>query len=277
MAQAKAYEYPSPTKLNGMARRFVKIPESIIYESNVGDKLVTAFSFFSVRKGLDDKAMFSLHGLIEWSGKSPSKSNRGSGAKIIGAVDFLEMNGWISLNRKMSGSKLCVADVNMDKIDGECNDKYFSIVYIDEIEKILSWQSPNSKDAYMSSDLLLRVFSYIRLLIRRRKNKVGSGDDMQSRRLKYPEVWNAYYNDMADDLGITPRAMSSAVDELCDMGLLYTEALPRVKIGNHWVTNQTLFCNAYKREGDMLLASGREYYMEEIRNKKKLLNIVGGN
>lgn len=271
---ARLNEYPSPTRLEGVSKRFVKIPESIICENGIGEKLVTTFSFFSIKKGLDDKVMFSVNGLVEWSNKTPNRSARGVNASFANTIGFLEKGNWLLPEKKMTtGDKCCVASINMDKLDDECNDtgKRFAIVYIDEVEKILAWQNPNPKDAYMSNDLILRVFAYVRMLVVRRRNRVEPGLTVQERKEKWPEVWNGYYDEMAEELGITPRAFSSAVKVLCDMSLLYTEALPRVKVDSRWVTSQTLFCNTYKREGDMILASGRDYYMEEIENKKKKL------
>lgn len=268
-------EYPSPAKLSGISRRFFKIPKSIICDNGVGDKLVTAFSFFSVRKGLDDKAMFSLNGVVEWSGRKPNRCSSGANAKFEKAIAHLERSGWLSLDDGLSNTRCCTARVNMRKVDDECDSGYFAIVYLDELEKMLGWTNPNPKDTLVTSDILLRVFACIRMLIRRRPNKVPPDDDVERRRLRWPEAWSGYYRDIGDDLGISARVVSVAVDALCEIGLLYSEALPRTRVNGRWVTNHTVFCNAYKREGQCLLASGEEYYMREIENKKRMLNLIG--
>lgn len=265
------YEHPSPKKLKGVAGRFIKIPEDFIFADD--DKLLVSFCFFSVFKGLNDKVVFSLDAMAEWSGKNPSRSSTGINGKFHNAVNLLVEKGWLSVDKKPSNSKCCTATVNMENLNEACNDtdKYFAVLYIDEIGKILAWNNPNPNDRYMNNDVLLRVFTYMRLIIRRRRNRLDPGDTIQERRARWPEVWSGYYDELAENLGISARAFSSTVDALCEIGLLYAESLPRIKVNNHWVTDQTLFCNAYKREGDMLLAEGAEYYMEEISSKKMKL------
>lgn len=271
---AGEYEYPSPKKLSGISRYFIKIPESIIYDNESGDKLVTTFSFFSVSKGLDDRSMFSLNGVVEWSGKKPDRHSYGVNSKFKKSIERLEQNGYIYLNGEISNTRCCVANVNMEKIHEECDDYNFAVIYVDELEKILDWNNSNSRDAFINNDVLLRVFAYLRMLIKRRPNKLAKDDnDVDKRKLRWPESWNGYYADMSEELGISARIMSDLVNVLCDIGLLYTESLPRIKVNEKWKTSHTLFCNTYKREGQYLLASGEEYYKIEIKNKKKILNI----
>lgn len=270
------YEYKSPKKLDGVSKYFIKIPESVIFDDKAGSKLITAFSFFSIAKGLDGNAMFTLNGIVEWSGKKPDRRSDGINCKFKKSIERLEGLGYISINGEPSNARCCVASIDMDKINKECDEFDFSIVYVDEIQKILAWKNQNQKDSFVNCDVMLRVFAYLRMLIRRRANKLPPDDeDIEIRRARWPEAWNGYYGDMAKELGISPRAMSSAVDALCDIGLLYAESLPRTKVGGKWKTSHTIFCNAYKREGQFVLAGGNEYYMREIENKKKLLKMAG--
>ena len=66
--------------------------------------------------------------------------------------------------------------------------------------------------------------------------------------------------------------MSKAVAVLNELDLIYSESLPRIKYENKWRTDHTIFCNAYKREGNYLLISGKEYYQLEVENKKRKLS-----
>lgn len=275
---ANKYEYSSPQKLDGVSRYFIKVPESIIYDDEVGDKLLTVFSFFSVRKGLDDKTMFTVNKMVEWSGKKPNRHVGSINSRFKDAIRYLDENGYISVDcdpSSISDAKCCSARINMSKIHDECDDYDFAVVYVDELEKILGWKSQNPKDTFSNNDTILRVFAYLRMIIKRRSNKMPNDEiDIEKRKAKWPEAWNGYYKNMAEVLNISDKAMSNVVDILCDLGLIYKETLDRKKYDGKWFTQQTIFCNAYKREGQYLLASGEEYYKDEIKNKKKILNIV---
>jgi DNA-binding transcriptional ArsR family regulator len=83
--------------------------------------------------------------------------------------------------------------------------------------------------------------------------------DINIRRLKNPEAYDCYYFEIAEELGLSARTVSKAVSALNEIGLVYSEPLPRIKYENKWRTDHTIFCNAYKREGNYLLANGNEY------------------
>lgn len=274
---AEKYEYSSPKRLDGVSRYFIKIPESIIYEDNAGDKLITTFSFLSIGKGLNDKCMFTVNKMVEWSGKKPDRHAGAVNSRFETAIKYLEENEYVSVDCDVSNVKstfCCSAEINMDKIHDECNGYDFAIVYVDEIEKILNWKNQNPKDTFSNNDIVLKVFSYFRMIIKRRSNKLPKDDhDVEERKKRWPEAWNGYFNDMSKEIGVSEKAMSKAVDVLCEIGLLYFESFPRKKIGGKWRTIPSIFCNTYKREGQYLLASGEEYYKIEIKNKKKILNI----
>lgn len=281
---ASKYERSSIEELDGSSGAYFVIPSSIILRKNkeIGDRLVTVFSFFSVNRGLNWETMFSLNKMVEWCGKNPDRHSGGVNTKFKKTVEFLEDEGYLCLKDNVSNSICCTAVINKSKITEECqtNKKRFATVYLDEVEKILSWQNPNKKDVYVNPDVLIRVFSYLRMMISRRPNKLSAqeiGEDIEKRMLRLPEAYNGYYCDMASDLDITPRAFSESIKVLKEIGLIYYESLPRVKVNGKWITTHTIFCNAYKREGKHLFASGEDYYGVEIRNKKKILRLIDNN
>ena len=67
---------------------------------------------------------------------------------------------------------------------------------------------------------------------------------------------------------------SKVVAVLNEIGLIYSESLPRINKDGKWRTDRTVFCNAYKREGGKLLDDGSEYYISEIDRKKRKLKII---
>ena len=110
------------------------------------------------------------------------------------------------------------------------------------------------------------------------QNKNNHKYDIEARRIRSPEAYDCYYFEIAETLGLSTRIISKAIDILNHLGLIYFESLPRIKYhdGNNekWRTDHTVFCNMYKREGNYLLASGNEYYLLEIKNKKRKINII---
>lgn len=285
MTKKKSYEYENCVRLDGKAGTCFPIPASIVFDDSAGDKLVTSFSFFSVTRGLDCKSAFTVNWMVEWSGKSQDRHSGGVNKKFATAVSHLREEGYVSFDGDVSNSRMRVATFNKDKVANECNESRFALVYLDELDRILEWKNPNSRGQRINNDVLLRIFAYFRIVIGRRRNalfpeetnvddKNSHSHDVERRRLRHPDAYNTYYTNVAEELGLSARVVAEAVDVLCDIGLIYAEPLPRVVVNGKWKTGHTIFCNAYKREGGYLLASGEGYYMQEIANKKMLLNAV---
>lgn len=153
-----------------------------------------------------------------------------------------------------------------------CDEGYFATIYFDELEKILSYKNEDKSDRRMDNETVLMVFAYLRSNIRLRRNELFPGESsIEKRRAERPEAYNCYYCDIANELNLSERAVSKAVDVLNNLGLIYSETLPRKKINGKWVTNTTIFCNRYKRQGGYLLESGEKYYRREVENKMKLI------
>ena len=283
------YEYPNPIKLDTISGNYFVVPSSIILNTDIDDKRVTVFSFFSTRRGLDYCLSFSVNTIVRWMGKKPNRNSNGINNKIIQIISSLNQGGYLTLYNNLSNAS-CEIDsmLNLNKITEECNHKRFAVIYLDELKQILSYQNLNAKDAYLNSDVILLVFAYLRMKIYRRRNELlpeefnldNKNDhdyDIESRKQISPDVYNCFYCDMAKELGLSARVVSNAINVLNDIGLIYSEPLPRIKWydgkNEKWRTDHTIFCNTYKREGSYLLASGEDYYLTEIKNKKKKLNI----
>ena len=271
------YEYDSKSKLDGNDGVYFRIPKEVIVNNDSNDMLITTFMFFAVRRGLDDKVMFNVNWMVKWHGKNSDRHSRGINSKFASAVNDLCDLGYLSLDGGIENTKMYIAEFNTKKVKDECDTDYFAIIYLDEYEKIMEY---DTKSKYVNNDILLRVYAYLKMNIRNRSNRLSNEDACQenpveSRRAKKPEVMNMFYRDEAEEIGISERAMSQAVKVLHELGLLYYEPLPRVKVDGKWRTNHTLVCNMYKRENGYLMTCGENYYMREISNKKKLLMKIG--
>lgn len=279
------YEYSSPIELDAISGNYFAVPASIIMDTDMTEKRATVFSFFSIYRGLNSSLFFSINNIVKWTGKQPNRHTNGINSKIIQVVECLRDGGYLTLSEELNNSSCVEATLNLSKISEECDNDRFAIVYLDELKQIMDYQNPNAKDVFLNSDVILLVFAYLRMKIYRRRNKLFLEEisvdnqnnhqlDIETRRLRSPDAYDCYYYEIAEELGLTARTVSKAVDVLNELGLIYSESLPRIKYENKWRTDHTVFCNAYKREGNYLLVSGSEYYLTEVENKKRKLNIV---
>lgn len=274
---AETYEYPSPVKLEGDEGTYYATPASIILATNIDVKRIPVFSHFSIRRGLDRTVLFSINGIVKWMGRKSNRNANGINNKILQVIKFLCTNRYLQLSDEIDNGQYSEAVLNLSKISEECEKQRFAVIYLDELKKVMAYKNPNPKDVYFSSDVVLLVFAYLRMKIYRRSNKLSLGEkNVTTRKLDSPDAYDCYYVEIADDLGISARSVAKAVQVLKDMGLIYYESLPRSQLNGNWRTDHTIFCNAYKREGSYLLASGRDYYESEIKNKKKKLKYIRG-
>lgn len=276
-------EYEGCAELKGESGVYFVIPASVILDEEMGDKRATVFSFFSIRRGIDNRVSFSLGGMARWTGRNPDRHKNAINDRLLESIVAMEDRGLLDIDGRPKGSAHVDAFFDVYKALEECDSERFAVMYVDEVRKIIEHAAEMYAGTAMNCDVLLLVFAYLRMSIYRRKNALSPGElnvdgeddwksDVDARRKRAPEAFNAYYSDIAEDIGMQPRAVSKAVEILNELGLIHSEPLPRIKAGDKWVTSHTLFCNAYKREGRMLLDEGEGYWAREIENKKRKLN-----
>lgn len=270
------------SKLDSRSNKYIVIPSSVILDGKECEKLVTVFSYFFIKRGLDDTVSSSINMIAKWCGKNPNRSQRGISAKLLAAVNKLNEDGFISVSDNPSGANIVETNVNLGMITKLCQEdrERFATVYIDEILKIVRYDGLSSSNKTLDNDVLLHVFAYLRMMIYRRKSDPSATQygDNDERRVRTTETYNCYIQDMAEELGLSPAIASDAIAALREMELIYFEPLPRLKYDDStWRTGHTIFCNWYKRESGYLVANGSKYYEEEVRNRKKQLKFVPKN
>lgn len=283
---SKSYEYENIKKINSVDGNYFTVPIAIIVDSMNKGRALSVFSFFSVHRGINNIILFSVDYIAKWLGKKPDRHSHGINGKLIEGIRYLQAEGYIYLSDEPNGTSLIDGSFDTEKISTLCNKEKFAIVYLDELRKIINYKNPDSKDAYVNSENILKVFTFLRSMIPRRKNELRPEEnnvlekrshklDIETRRKNCPEAYNCFYCELADWLGLSARTISKIVDILSELELIYFEPLPRIKNAEgKWRTDHTLFCNYYKREGHNLLDYGSEYYEREIKNKKaKLIEI----
>lgn len=270
------------SKLDSRSSKYIVIPSSVILDGKECEKLVTVFSYFFIKRGLDDTVSSSINMIAKWCGKNPNRSQRGISAKLLAAVNKLNEDGFISVSDNPSGANIVETNVNLGMITKLCQEdrERFATVYIDEILKIVKYDGLSSSNKTLDNDVLLHVFAYLRMMIYRRKSDPSATQygDNDERRVRTTETYNCYIQDMAEELWLSPAIVSDAITTLREMELIYFEPLPRLKYDDSmWRTGHTVFCNWYKRESGYLVAEGSAYYEEEVKNRKKQLKFVPKN
>lgn len=278
-------EYSSPKELKSVSGNYFIIPASLIVDKDLDEKRVSVFSYFSTKRGLDNNIEFSINSIVKWMNRKVDRHVNGINNKILNIVQSLVGEGYLTLLSELSNVSYMNIEINLDKITELCDKSRFAVIYIDELQKIINYKNPNPKDTFNNVDTILLVFAYLRMMIYRRRNKLFPEEinsdkfmkhenDINARRLRSPEAYNCFYYEIAEELGLSSRVVSNAVNILFSLDLIYYEPLPRIKVDNKWRTDHTIFCNTYKREGSHLLDSGSSYYLTEVKNKKKKLNFI---
>ena len=215
-----------------------------------------------------------MNNIVQWSGAMPDRHKGAINSKYMTIVNQLVDRGYLTYSGDLKLTSYVEGVFNRDKVVDECSRYRFAVLYLDEIIQILQYKKLNTKDAYLNNAVLLLVFAYLKMKIVKRSNQFRIDENLETRQLSYPEAYDCYYFEMANDLGITAKTAAKAVGVLKIMGLIYSEELPRIKYENKWRTDHTIFCSTYKREGHYLLACGEGYYKPEIQRKKIKIGII---
>ena len=276
-------EYPTSTALSPIDCAYFMVPADIILQSDLPSVRIAVFSYLAITRGINFSLRFSILDIIQWMNRKPNRHTNGLNDQIRSCLEQFTELGYLSLKQPINDDHTKVeATINIETLQELTKHYRFAVLYTDEVRKILSY-SPSDDNIVCSTDNLLLVFSYLRMQIVRRQNNLLPEErnidnaqnlsyDIICRRKRFPEVYNEFFNVISDYIQLSERIISTAVHLMYHLGLIYYEALPHQRYdGIHWRTDHTLFCNMYKREKNLLLASGKDYYLPEIKNKKDLL------
>ena len=282
-------EFNNSSKLSPIEHAYFMVPAQLIYQTDLPSIRISVFAYLSMTRGIDFSVRFSILDIIAWMNKKSDRHSNGVNEKIRNCIeDFIEL-GYLSLKTPLKNDRDKIeATINPETLQQLVSHTRFAVLYTDEVKKLLSYSSSDALP-FCTSDNLLLVFAYLRLHIAKRPNELKPEEcnmdnlqslahDIECRRMKLPEVYNTFLKDIAADIGLSEKIVSTAVNVLHQLELIYHESLPRSCYdGVHWRTDHTLFANVYKREMNLLLASGQDYYLPEIKNKKAMLSIYKKN
>ena len=265
------YEYDK-IQLEESASKYIYVPLSVITDTESDIRRVAVFSYLRIHCGLNNIINFTVPDIVEWCGGKPDRTANGSNSKLLSTLDSLSNGGYLTYLTEKSKSSYMKCSFNAANYYDDCSDG-FSVIYLDEIEKIMSYKKSNSKDSTLNNTTILLVFSFLRHRIRRRPNELKpeerTPDGIKSRRERLPEAHSGNINDFANEIGISSKTFSKIIDILeYDLHLIVTDRAYRVKNeDNEYRTLPTIFANAYKRDDRYLLITGDDYSRTEIELK----------
>ena len=231
------------------------------------------FSYLRIHCGLNDIVGFTISDMVEWCGGKPDRRVNGTNDKTLSALDILKSRGYLTYLTDKSRSSYMKCKIDSSYYYNDCFSNGYAILYLDEIDKIISYQKENSKDSSLNNISILLVFAYLRNKIRRRPNELKpeerTSDGIKKRKERMPDAYGSNINDIANELNISSKTLSKIIDILeQDLELIVTDRAYRVKNENdEFRTLPTIFANAYKREDKYLLDTGDNYSRAEIELK----------
>ena len=269
------YEYRR-IPLEESQSKYIYVPLSVITDTELDIRRVSIFSYLRIHCGLNNVIGFTIPDMIEWFGGKPDRRVNGTNDKTLSMLDALSNGGYLTYLTEKSRSSYIKCEFNTAHYYEECSNGY-AVIYLDEIEKIMSYKKENIKDNTLNNTTILLVFAYLRNKIRRRSNELlpeeRTANGIKKRKEKYPDAYGSNFIDIASELNISSKTLSKIIDILeQELGLIVTDRAFRVKNeDDEFRTLPTIFANAYKREDKYLLDTGDNYSRNEIELKAEIL------
>jgi hypothetical protein len=226
------YEY-SKIQLEDSASKYIYIPLSVITDIKLDIRRIAVFSYLRVHCGLNNVVNFTIPDIVEWCGGKPDRTANGSNSKILSTLDSFNDGGYITYLTEKSRSSYMKCVFNAANYYDDCSNGY-SVIYLDELGKIMSYKKTNSKDTALNNTTILLVFALLRHRIKRRPNELKpeerTPDGIKSRKERFPEAHSGNMNDFANEIGISSKTFSKIIDILeYDLHLIVTDRAYRVK------------------------------------------------
>lgn len=265
------YEYRKiPLKEN--QSKYIYIPLSVIADTELDVRRVAILSYLKIHCGLNNVVGFTVPDMVEWCGGKPDRRPNGSNDKTLTAIDTINDKGYLTYLTEKSRSSYMKCKLDSEYYYNECSNGY-SVMYLDEIEKIMNYQKDNLRNNVLNNATILLAFAYLRNKIKRRPNELKpeerTSEGIEKRRERIPDAYDSNINDMADEIGISSKTLSKIIDILeYELKLIVTDRPYRIKNeDDEFRTPPSIFANAYKRDDKYLLDTGEEYSRNEIELK----------
>lgn len=205
---------------------YVKIPREIIYNKDLSSKRVIIFSYLCARRSLDDTVAFSTTELCHWSKLKPNYRDGKINQKYYEVLLLLSRYGYFDaypdfkkcLHENTNSVRYQLVKLNIEKFDIP---DHFGLIYFDELEMILNFQTQpsilaaNIDTTRMSSAYILLLLSYLRVNMNRNSER--------------PLCCYRYYKTISDDIGLSERYISRIVEILDCLRIIKCVPMQRIK------------------------------------------------
>lgn len=271
-------------ELVGKEGMCVLIPQSIIFNQEIGRSRVLTYSYLSCKTTMDYSVCFSIYEIMEWVGKKVDR-HLGIGSTtddVIQALNYYKDNDLLKCDQPIKlGHSLKQGVFDKDRVmelieQDRSNGYRFTKIYVDEIERITGYHEYNGRK--LSADVVMLVFAYLRYMIPVSNNLAGA--------VQEPDAYDTHYKLIGEEIGLSERMVSKAIAILIDLGLIYerrrgtTVYYTKKKNGDlskKFRENTYIFCNTTKRiKGKngkpYMVAEGEIYYLHEADEKEDKLN-----
>lgn len=273
------YQYKPIKILEGKAARNIRVPKSIIINKSLANMRLSLFVYFSIRKGLDDEVNFVIQDYLKWAGYKKDSHKGGINEKVIETINEMCKLGYVQYLENASYKRNSTIRIkfNSQLVHEQCFEESFAIIYLDEIDSVMSYKNCNKKDRYLNRNTVLLVFAFLRQAIFRTPNKLKpeerSPEKIEERKLRCIEAYNGYYKEIGESIGVSSRNVSQSSHILQQLNLImFVEAYHIKNEKGEYRTAYTIFANMQKREFNELLAEGRKYALDEIKRKAERIN-----
>lgn len=271
-------EFKSIQTLTGDAALYFNVPISLIADAEMHAMRISLFCYLSIYRGMNNRLCFSVPHFVKWAGYKNDRRIGGMNDKVLTTLDLLNEWGYVTYcdDRPISRTGCVEIEFNRNLVYETTQQESFGILYWDEVQKIIQYRNENPHDRYLDGNVVLLVFAFLRQAIFRLPNKLKpeerSPEGIANRRKRCFEAYNESYKDIGAVLGLRETTVSRAIKVLEQLKLIVTAEPYHIKneIGD-FRTPDIIFANAYKRDGNELLAEGDDYALGEIKRKEESL------
>lgn len=216
---------------------FIRIPRSLIYDRELGDKRIVVYS--SILFTCWDSKICNINELIDECCYTRKRMPNGIEHQFREMIKCFDERNYISVSGNLS------EDFSFHM---ESPGNSFGIIYGFEYNRILEYRIAAKKDSKRINHAhLLLLLSYIRLNMDKRSGK--------------PIMHFSMLSTISKNIGISVRSITSALRILEELSIIHSEELPRYQDKNgNWHSNVKIFINM---EHCSLIAANINYDWQE--------------
>ena len=128
-------------------------------------------------------------------------------------LDSLVDRGYLTYLTEKSRSSYIKCEFNIAHYYEECSNGY-AVIYLDELEKIMSYKKENTKGNTINNTAILLVFAYLRNKIRRRPNELMPEERTSAAIRKRKEKLGISENQIRDAANIKTKSIESRANKM---------------------------------------------------------------